>query len=359
MEYRVTIQLAGEDVPAGTLYTHVRHGVESASFRYDDAYLADRHAFPIAPDMPLSAAPLHTQGEPLFRVFGDCMPDRWGRNLMLRAERRAAREEGRTARTLLEHDMLASVDDRARQGALRLWVSGDPVAQEGDGVPREVRIPALLAAADRAAHDLDADIADLVAAGSSLGGARPKASVVDEHGVLNIAKFPKADELAIEDVCAWEKTALDLAAQIGIRVPQTRLLRVGGRSVLLLERFDRRRGQRVPYISGLTAVQGHDGGRYSYLDLVSFLEEEGGAPEADIRELWLRIVFSCAIGNTDDHMRNHGFLREGAGWRLSPAFDVNPTAGDNPKYLRSAIDFDNDEASVEAALAARRSEGVV
>lgn len=344
MEYGVTIQIAGEDVFAGTLYANVRRGIESASFRYAPSYLADGSAFPLAPDMPLVDGAIRTQGESLFRVFGDCLPDRWGRNLMLRAERRLAREEGRAVRTLFEHDYLAGVDDCARQGALRIWRDGEPVADMAGGVPREVRIPDLLAAADRAAEDLDADVGDLVAAGSSLGGARPKASIVDEHDVLCIAKFPKSDELPFEDVCAWEKTALDLAGQAGIRVPASRLLRVGSRSVIILSRFDRDGGWRVPYISGMTALQGSDGERYSYLDLVAFLEEEGASPDADIRELWRRVLFSCAIGNTDDHMRNHGFLREGSGWRLSPVFDVNPTAGDNPKYLCSAVDFDNDEA---------------
>ena len=351
MEYGVSVQIDGRDVFAGTLYAHVRRGVESASFRYDADFLSDRNSFPLAPDLPLMDGAIHTQGEPMFRVFGDCMPDRWGRNLMLREERRRARDEGRAARTLFEHDYLAGVSDVARQGALRIWVAGSAVADVG-GVPREVRIPDLLRAADRATADLDADVGDLVAAGSSLGGASPKASVIDEAGALNIAKFPKSDELPAEDVCAWEKTALDLAASSGIRVPESRLLRVGGRSVLLVRRFDREGGRRIPYLSGLTAVQGDDGGSYSYLDLVSFLEEEGGAPESDIRELWRRVLFSCSIGNVDDHMRNHGFLRDGAGWRLSPAFDVNPTPGDNPKYLHSSIDYDHDEADPRVAVAA-------
>ncbi len=352
MELNVTVQIDGEDVLAGILYAHARRGIESASFRYDAGYLADHRAFPLAPDMPLSDASLHTAGESMFRVFEDCMPDRWGRNLMLRAERRSARSERRAMRALLEVDYLAGVADEARQGALRFWAEGVPIAGIADGVPREVRIPELLSAADRAAEDLDADVGDLVAAGSSLGGARPKASVIDEHGSLNIAKFPKADELPAQDVCAWEKTALDLAERCGIRVPKTRLLRVGGRSVLLLARFDRKGDRRVSYLSGLTAVQGDDGGRYSYLDLVSFLEEEGSSPEADIQELWQRVLFSCAVGNTDDHMRNHGFLRDKEGWRLSPAFDVNPTPGDSSKFLRSAIDYDNDEALPEVAIAA-------
>lgn len=352
MEFRVTLQIDGVDVPVGTLYAHARRGVETASFRYDASYLADARSFALAPDMPLTEGPIHAQGMPMFRIFEDCMPDRWGRNLMLRAERQAARNEGRAARTLFEANYLAGVSDEARQGALRLWSEGEAVTASAEGVPREVRIPDLLSAADKAATDLDADVGDLVAAGSSLGGARPKASVRDEHGLLNIAKFPKADELAVEDVCAWEKTALDLAAACGIRVSASRIVRVRGRAVLLLERFDRDGAWRIPYMSGMTAIQGNDGGTYSYLELVEFLEEEGSEPDADIRELWCRILFSCAIGNTDDHMRNHGFLRDGRGWRLSPAFDINPTAGDNPKYLRSAIDLDNFEARPEAAVEA-------
>lgn len=350
MEYGVTIQINGVDVLAGTLFVNVKRGRETASFRYDRSYLDNDSAFPLSPDMPLVEGLVHAQGGRLFGAFEDCMPDRWGRNLMLRAERRTAREEGRTARTLFEHDFLAGVDDTARQGALRIWMDGKPVASAGRGVPREASIPDLLKAADVAANSQDADVSDLVAAGSSLGGARPKASVVDEHGALYIAKFPAAGESPEEDVCAWEKTALDLAAQAGIRVPNTRLMRVAGRAVLLVERFDRQGEVRIPYMSGMAALQGADGHRYSYLELVEFLEISGSAPDADIRELWRRVLFSCAIGNVDDHMRNHGFLRERDGWRLSPAFDVNPSAGDNPKYLQSTIDLDNDEAHPQAAI---------
>lgn len=352
MECAVTVQIGGEDVLAGVLYANVRRGVESATFRYDEAYILDSRAFPLAPDMPISEGSLHTQGEPLFRVFEDCMPDRWGRSLMLRAERRAASDECRAVRSFFEGDYLLGVSDRARQGALRIWVDGKPVAPASEGVPREVALPDLLRAADGAAGDVDADVEDLVAAGSSLGGARPKVSIVDETGALCIAKFPKADESLIDDVCAWEKVALDLASLAGLRVPETKLVRMDGRSVLLLRRFDRNGDARIPYLSGMTAVQGTDGQSYSYLDLVSFLEEEGSVPQDDIVELWKRILFSCAIGNTDDHMRNHGFLHDGSGWRLSPLFDVNPTLGDGSKFLRSAIDFEVSEAVPQAAMAA-------
>lgn len=351
MELLVTVQMDGSDVVAGKLYQRVRHGVESASFAYDSAYLARSDAYPLAPDMPLVAGAVHAGNAAMFRAFEDCMPDRWGRNLMVRAERALARDECRTARTLFEGDLLIGVNDETRQGALRFWDAGVPLAPSESGVPREVSIPSLLASADVAAEDADADVRDLLAAGSSLGGARPKASIRDERGTLNIAKFPKADEGSMEDSGAWERTALLLAADAGIRVPPSRLIRVAGRSVLLVERFDRVDEVRLPYISGLTAVQGADGGSYSYLELVEFLEESGSQPDKDIRELWLRALFSCAIGNTDNHLRNYGFLREKEGWRLSPAFDMNPTPGDHAKRLSTALDFETWDALPEAAMA--------
>ena len=268
---------------------------------------------------------------------------------MLREERRRARLEQRTARKLCEADFLAGVSDETRQGALRIWRDGQPVSDTQQGVPREIDIPRLLSLSDKAATDIDADVRDLFAAGSSLGGARPKASVRDERGVLHMAKFPKADETTLEDIPAWEEVALTLARDAGLCVSESRLLRVTERPVLLVRRFDRA-AERIPYMSGITAVQGKDGGEYSYLELVEFLEQSGEAPEEDIRELWQRILFSCAIGNTDDHMRNHGFLRTKKGWRLSPLFDVNPTAGDFDKSLSTAIDFDTKDAEPEVAL---------
>jgi serine/threonine-protein kinase HipA len=289
----------------------------------------------------------------MFLAFEDCMPDRWGRNLMLRAERASATSDGRAARILTEGDMLCAVNDETRQGAIRIWdAEGIALAPSDQGVPREVSIPALLDASDKAARDMDADVRDLLAAGSSLGGARPKASIRDERGTLCIAKFPKADELPDEDICAWENVAANLASKAGIAVPKTRLLRVAGRAVLLLERFDRTGDVRVPYISGMSAVQGKDGERYSYLDLVEFIEEEGSAPAQDLPELWRRVLFSCVVGNIDNHMRNYGFLRDAQGWKLAPSFDVNPTPGDQAKYLNTSIDYDINEASVAAAIKA-------
>lgn len=350
MRYDVTVQISGTDVLAGTLFANARRGVASASFSYAETYLARTDAFALSPDLPLVAGTQQSAGSRLFGCFEDCMPDRWGRNLLLREERRLARGEGRGARMLLESDFLVGVSDLTRQGAIRLWQDGQAMAPQGSGVPREPSIPDLLSAADLAVSDMDADVRDLLAAGSSLGGARPKASVVDLRGRLCIAKFPKADEGRLEDVCAWEHVTQTLASQAGIVTPETRLVRIGGRAVLLLDRFDCKEGRRVAYLSGLSAIQGVDGGTYSYLELVDFLEREGERPEEDIRELWRRILLSCAIGNTDDHMRNQGLLRGERGWRLSPLFDVNPTPGNNPKYLSCCIDLDRLDASPQLAM---------
>lgn len=351
MEIDVTVALGDKDVLAGRLYQNVRHGDETATFSYAPSYLDDPRAFSLAPDMPLGPGSFHSFGLRNIRAFEDCTPDRWGRNLMLRAERQRAREDKRTPRTLFEIDMLIGVDDAARQGALRFWdADGCALSPIASGVPRETSIPSLLASADLAASDMDADVRDLLAAGSSLGGARPKASVRDETGYLCIAKFPKADEDAIDDVCAWEHVALRLMGECGIAVPVSRLVRVGGRAVLIMRRFDRCGARRLPYISGLTAVQGEDGGRYSYLELAEFIETEGADPSADLRELWSRALFSCAVGNTDNHLRNYGFLRDGHGWRLSPAFDVNPTPGAEAKFLATGLSFDNREAEPEQAF---------
>lgn len=352
MEYEVTVEIDGHDVNVGRLFCQARRGVEASSFSYDDEYLHTPSAFALAPDMPLTEGTIHSSDASMFRVFQDCMPDRWGRTLMKRAERNAARQEHRTARTLSEGDMLAGVNDETRQGALRIWSDGVALSPSENGVPREVSIPDLLGSADRAAADMNADVRDLLAAGSSLGGARPKASVRDERGRLLIAKFPRSVEDEGREVCAWERTALQLASACGISVPRTRLLRVRGRAVLLTERFDRTpRGNRIPYLSGMTAVQGRDGGHYSYLELAEFLETEGGSPQTDIPRLWKRALFDCAIGNTDNHMRNHGFLHTRQGWTLAPAFDINPTAGDNPKTLNTSIDYDDDSAEPEVAIA--------
>ncbi|MFG1911778.1 type II toxin-antitoxin system HipA family toxin [Kribbella sp. NPDC048928] len=223
-------------------------------------------------------------------------------------------------------DYLLGVSDLTRQGALRFRSSPDgPYLDPDLTVPKLVELPRLLQAADAAARDPDdlSAVKDLLDAGSgSLGGARPKASVRDQER-LYIAKFPHpGDEW---DVISWEKTTLDLAERSGIEVPSRRLTSIAGRSVLVLERFDREAQNRVGYMSAMTMVQGTDGTPGDYLEVAETLTEYGSQVGEDLRQLWRRIAFSVAVHNTDDHLRNHGFLRDGrAGWRLSPAFDLNP-----------------------------------
>lgn len=355
-ETLVHMDLDGKPVLAGRLWTRTRRGRDSASFEYDKDWLKRSDRFALEPAMQLAPGPFHTPTDrPLFGAIGDSAPDRWGRALMRRAERRRARRAGETPRTLREIDYLLMVNDQARQGALRFAPQpSGPFLSTDDAspIPPLVDLPGLLAAAERVTgeSDSDEDLRLLLAPGSSLGGTRPKASVRDRDGHLAIAKFPhKDDEI---DTVRWEAVALTLAAKAGIPVPQWRLEIVGNRPVLLLHRFDRTGDVRIPFLSALSMLDAKDNETRSYLEFVDALRRHGAAPRIDMPMLWRRIVFSILISNTDDHLRNHGFLYGGPdGWRLAPAYDLNPVPVDiRPRVLTTAIDFDDDTASLELAL---------
>ena len=199
-------------------------------------------------------------------------------------------------------------------------------------------------------EDSDEDLQLLLAPGSSLGGARPKASVRDRDGHLMIAKFPnKGDEV---NTVLWEGVALTLAANAGIPVPAWRIETIADKPVLLLRRFDREQGHRVPFLSAMSMLNAKDNEPRSYMEFVDVLRQHGASPRADMQALWRRIVFSILISNTDDHLRNHGFLWAGpAGWRLSPAYDLNPVPTDiRPRILSTAIDLDDSTASLRLAF---------
>lgn len=339
MRYLVTSVIPGiGEADCGELYCEARGDRESVTFRYSAEWLS--HGYDLSPDVPVGPGTFYSSdGFSDLRAFSDAMPDRWGRNLLKRDEARRAKGEGLTPRTLLESDFLVGVADVSRQGSIRIWdESGNPLDATMDAVPRVVELPALLDAADRAAEDLDADVRDLVAAGSSLGGARPKATVIDADGSLCVCKLPKAGETEDADVCAWEHVVLELSRNAGIEVPKARLLRLGSRSALLTERFDRVGDERVPYISGMSAIEGSDGGAYSLDMLVDFVETYCEDPDRDCVELWRRALMTCLVGNTDNHMRNYGFLIGEGGWRLSPQFDVNPTPVTRGMRLASGLD---------------------
>ena len=356
-EVLVYVDLQGAPLLVGRLWMRTRKDRESATFEYDRIWLAHSERFSLEPALKLGPGPFHTASDqPLFGAIGDSAPDRWGRVLMRRAERRRAEREGQTPHTLREIDYLLMVDDEARMGALRFAKSeGGPFLAEYGPVkiPPLIELPRLLSAAERALSDTDTDedLRLLLAPGSSLGGARPKASVRDRDGHLAIAKFPsKADDI---NTVLWEAVALTLAAKACIAIPTWRLEIVLGKPVLLLRRFDRGGGIRLPFLSAMSMLGAKDNEAHSYLEFVDVLRQHGAAPKEDMHALWRRIVFSILISNIDDHLRNHGFLWTGpAGWRLSPAYDLNPVPTDiKPRVLTTAIDLEDGAASLKLALA--------
>jgi serine/threonine-protein kinase HipA len=311
-EVLVYVDLQGASHLVGRLWARMRKDRESAAFEYDRSWLAHRERFSLEPALKLGPGPFHAPpGKPLFGAIGDSAPDRWGRVLMRRAERRRAEYEGRAPRTVREIDYLLMVDDEARQGALRFAerAGGPFVAGHGQmKIPPLIELPRLLSATEHVLNDTDTDedLRLLLAPGSSLGGARPKASVRDRDGHLAMAKFPNQDDEV--NTVLWEAVALTLAAKAGIPVPAWRLETVGNKPVLLLRRFDRERGMRIPFLSAMSMLDAKDNEARSYLEFADVLRQHGAAPKADMHALWRRIVFSIMISNTDDHLRNHGFL---------------------------------------------------
>lgn len=350
----VYIDLEGTPQLVGRLWGRMRKGKESATFEYDDAWLKHPARFALEPALVLGHGPHHTPaGRQIFGAIGDSAPDRWGRVLIQREERRKAKLEGRAPHTLGEIDYLLAVGDIARQGALRFAeTEDDPFLAESVQIPPLLRLSELLNAALRLSADdgSDDDLKLLLAPGSSLGGARPKASVIDRDGNLAIAKFPQHGDLV--PVSSWEAVALTLAGKAGIPTPEWRLEKVADRAVLLLRRFDRRDGRRIPFLSAMSMLDAIDGDLHSYLEIADAIRQYGANAEADCAQLWRRVVFNILISNSDDHLRNHGFLYEAGGWSLAPAYDLNPVPLDiKPRVLTTAIDEDDGTASLDLALA--------
>jgi len=342
----VHVTFGTKTLRAGRLYPHRRRGSESASFIYDDAYLACPEAYPLDPALPLVSGMLQTRdNQKIFGAFTDCAPDRWGRNLIQRSERLRAQLLGSAPRSLGEIDFLLGARDDLRQGSLRFRMDDEApfLAIDEEGVPELIDLPELLEIAERSDKpELKyAELQRLVHAGGSLGGARPKAHVRDTSGRVAIAKFPSAVS-DIWNVIAWEKVALDLARAAGITVPNSQLIKVGDRSVLIVDRFDRDFDNRIGYVSAMTMLEAADGDQRSYLDIAAVVEERSSKTSQDLLELWRRMVFAVLASNTDDHLRNHGFLHAGGdSWNLSPAFDLNPNPSSGEKDLHTAItDFD-------------------
>ena len=343
----------------GLLYASDSRHKELFSFEYKEEWIrsSDSGVF-FDPDLLLFAGrqyvPLDKQ---LFGIFSDSCPDRWGRLLINRKEAILAKKEGRKPRALMESDYLLGVFDETRMGALRFsLIEGGPflAADNNLPVPPWASLRALTAASWAFESDERGQeekwLNQLLAPGSSLGGARPKASVRAPDGSLWIAKFPsKHDEW---NSGAWEMVVHDLAIKCGLNVPEAKLATfspAGG--TFLVKRFDRNGLRRRHFSSAMTMLGKTDGSGAegaSYLDLASFIKSNGASPQQDLIELWRRIVFNIAVSNTDDHLRNHGFLLTERGWILSPMYDVNPNIYGNTLSLN--VTEDNNSATFDLAI---------
>lgn len=321
----------------GILHTDGGRGKELFSFEYANSWLEETsECLILDPDLNLYKGRQYTPlDKTLFGIFADSCPDRWGRMLMKRREALLARKEARRPKALRESDFLLGVYDESRMGALRFSVEENGPFLSND---KEFITPpwATLRKLESASIAFESDgneleekwLNQLLAPGSSLGGARPKATVQAPDQTLWIAKFPsRHDEW---NSGAWEMTVHDLAKLCGLNVPEAKLEKFSKYgSTFIVKRFDREGKQRIHFASAMTLLGKVDGASAedgtSYLDIASFIKSNGSNPKKDLQELWKRIVFNMLVSNTDDHLRNHGFILCGRGWELSPVYDVNPT----------------------------------
>ena len=322
----------------GTLCATAPRGKEIFSFEYDDDWLLNKYAQSLDPALQLFSGPQYAgNGKTNFGLFLDSAPDRWGRFLMDRRARQAERDQNLQRKTLRESDYLLGVFDEHRMGALRFSISpSGPFLDDNCtyAYPPWTSLRQLEQAAQAIGQPHAEEHADyrtwlrmLIAPGGSLGGAHPKAGVVDPEGHLWIAKFPKRG--GTTDGGGWEYLVYKLAKKAGINVPMAQARTFQSSShTFLSKRFDRVGQKRIHFASAMTLLgrdDGYDASQgASYLELAELISREGARPAADLEELWRRIVFSICVSNSDDHLRNHGFLLRQKGWELSPAYDMNP-----------------------------------
>ena len=348
------------DVPLlmGCLYVSVIKGGESYSFEYDRNWLKTTGiSLSLDPELMPYAGIQYPSDKNIFGLFADASPDRWGRVLMNKRERILADKEGRKPNKLYDSDYLLGVYDETRMGGIRFKLDPNGPFLSDD---QETAAPpwATLRTLEEASRHFESDesglaekwLNQLIKPGSSLGGARPKATVIDTKDQLWIAKFPsKNDE---NDVGAWEMVAHDLAALCGLNVPEAKLEKFSSLgSTFLVKRFDRIRDRRIHFASAMTLLGKTDGASavdgISYLDIAGIIRSCGAQPKKDLVELWKRIVFNMAITNTDDHLRNHAFILESGGWVLSPLYDVNPV----PYGGELSLNVDEEDNSINIRLA--------
>lgn len=325
-------------IPMGVLHSEVLRSKEVFSFESDSEWLKHKEFRALDPDLAQFAGKQYLPADKSnFGLFLDSAPDRWGRMLMRRREAIEARRQGRPPRVLTEADYLLGVYDGNRMGALRFKASPDGAFLDDR---RELATPPWTSIRDLEYASLqlereelqeDAEYARwldmLIAPGSSLGGARPKANILDHDGNLWIAKFPSGHDT--KDMGAWEAVTAELARRCGVEMSECRAQRFSGRQhTFLTERFDRMGARRIHFASAMTLLGYTDGADaatgVSYLELAEWIGRHCDCVAQNLEQLWRRIVFNVAVSNCDDHLRNHGFLLTSRGWMLSPAYDINP-----------------------------------
>lgn len=342
----------------GTLSAHQGKGRKSFSFEYDSKYLKSKERFLLDPDIGWYSGSQFPNSKENFGIFLDSMPDTWGRTLMKRRAVLKAKEEEKSAPTLYDIDFLLGVYDPSRMGALRFKLDqSGPFLDDNDDYPtppwssiRELQYGARQLESDISEDEVKKWLAILMAPGSSLGGARPKANILDDKKHPWIAKFPSKNDHI--DKALWEYLAYQLALKARITMAESKVEKVSGNHhTFFTKRFDRLDGERVHFASAMTMTSNNEDtirdNPASYLDLAEFIQFSGAENTEDLHQLWRRIVFYIAISNTDDHLRNHGFILSDKGWRLSPAYDINPSV--DKAGLSLNIDTDSNALDFELA----------
>ncbi len=345
-------------VPIGVLSAHFAKAKKAFSFEYSKEWLEKGLFQLLDPDITFYSGPQYPSDKENFGIFLDSMPDTWGKTLMKRREAQDARARNEKARTLYEIDYLLGVYDESRMGALRFKTKKDGPFLDNDAqnpTPPWSSLGDLQEAVKQLESDTQSDelrqwMAVLIAPGSSLGGARPKANVLGKDKSLWIAKFPS--KMDTVDKAAWEFLAYKLAVSCGIEMTESKIEKIAGPyHTFLTKRFDRENGGRIHFASAMTMTGNNEEilkvKTPSYLDIVDVIENYGTNVKANLHQLWRRIVFNIAISNTDDHLRNHGFILNEKGWELSPAYDLNPSI--EKEGLALTIDMDDNALDFELA----------
>jgi serine/threonine-protein kinase HipA len=340
----------------GILLAQQAKGKKAFSFEYENNWIRSEQKFLLDPDIQLYGGPQYPNLKENFGIFLDSMPDTWGRTLMKRKAAQEALERGEKATTLYDIDFLLGVYDGSRMGALRFKTDPDGEFLDNNktaSTPPWSSIRELQNAATNFENDNNNDsirkwLSVLMAPGSSLGGARPKANILDNDKSLWIAKFPSKTDTT--DKGAWEFLAYQLAIKAGVEMAPCRIEKImGNYHTFFTKRFDRENGERIHFASAMTMTANNEdtirNNPASYLDIAEFISNHGSNIEANLHQLWLRIIFNIAISNTDDHLRNHGFILTAAGWILSPAYDLNPSIEKDGLALNigtdnNALDFE-------------------